>query len=181
MSVCGCSAVGMSMPFVVAVGALEADIARGGVGADALKERAQRRAAPFADHAPAFDADVAGDLAGLRQRIELIDRPRPLVIDPAGKLQAIVGRIEARRLLRAVPGVVTEILYRHRFGKSWRQTLRGEHRRLHRVVPRGEAREHALYLVMIAQVAAGEQRQRAERERPAQCLRRTSVIAPPPM
>ena len=134
------------------------------------RKRAQRRAAPFADHAPALDADMARDLADLRQRVEFIDGPGPLVVDPAGQLQAIIGGIEARCLVRAVPCIVTEILHRHRLGKCRRQTLLAEQRRLHRVVPRGEAREHALHRVVIAEVAAGEQRQRAERQPAAQRL-----------
>ena len=60
--------------------AFEADVASGGIGADALQERAQRRAAPLADHAPPLDADMARDLADLRQCIELIDHPWPLVV-----------------------------------------------------------------------------------------------------
>src|SRR5712671_411530 len=52
---------------VVAVGTLEADVLRSGVGPDAFEEHLERYPAPIADRAPAFDADVARDLAGPRQ------------------------------------------------------------------------------------------------------------------
>src|SRR5207253_5378999 len=55
----------------VAVGALESDIARGRIGANARQEIAQRHAGVLADHAPAFDADVLGDVGLLRQCREL--------------------------------------------------------------------------------------------------------------
>ena len=107
---------------VVAIGAFEPDIARGGVGADAFQEAAQRRAAPFADHAPALDADMARHLAlpaAAREAASTV-HGRLLSIRP-GQLQAIIGGIKARRLLGAVPCVVAEILHRHRFGKGRRQ------------------------------------------------------------
>ena len=43
-----------------------------GIGADHAKEIAKRNAAPFADGAPALDADMAGDLGNLRQRAQLV-------------------------------------------------------------------------------------------------------------
>ena len=56
---------------VISVGALEADVFRRQVRADALQEGPQRDAGPFADHAPAFDANVARHLRFLRQLIKL--------------------------------------------------------------------------------------------------------------
>jgi len=65
----------------VALGAFEPDIFGAGVGADAREEFRQRRALPGADGAPTFDADVAGDLRHLGQRVQLGQRPRFLVVE----------------------------------------------------------------------------------------------------
>ncbi|MNH44922.1 hypothetical protein D3C79_1072240 [compost metagenome] len=50
---------------VVVVGTFETDVFGIGVGADALEEIAEAYAAPTPDRAPAFDANVPGDLLGL--------------------------------------------------------------------------------------------------------------------
>src|SRR6185437_7018006 len=55
--------------FVVIVRAFEADVLRAGVRADAPQKITERRAAPAADRAPPFHADVPGDLLGMRQRV----------------------------------------------------------------------------------------------------------------
>ena len=55
---------------VVIVGAFETDIFRREIGADALEKSSERDAAPFADRAPSLNADMAGDLVGLRQLIQ---------------------------------------------------------------------------------------------------------------
>src|SRR5262249_11607048 len=56
---------------VVSVRTLKSDIFGGEIGADALEKSAKRNPAPFSDHAPAFDADVARDLRRLRQGIKI--------------------------------------------------------------------------------------------------------------
>src|SRR2546429_4382165 len=60
---------------VVVVGAGEADVFCGSVGADACEELRKAHAAPLADRTPALDADMARDLRGLRQAVELRQRP----------------------------------------------------------------------------------------------------------
>src|SRR5690606_25602809 len=62
---------------VVAVGAVDADVARVQVGADHVQEIAQAGAAPFSDGAPAFHADVARDLRVSGQRTQFGQRPWP--------------------------------------------------------------------------------------------------------
>ncbi len=56
--------------------AMESDVAGGEIRARALEERAQRHAAPLADHAPALDAHVPRHVGPLWQRLELVERPR---------------------------------------------------------------------------------------------------------
>src|SRR5260221_11966004 len=59
---------------VISVGALEADIFRRQVRADALQEDPDRNAGPFADYATAFDANVPRLLRLLRYPIEVLKR-----------------------------------------------------------------------------------------------------------
>ena len=51
------------------------------VGADAAEKIAETRSAPLANHAPPFDADVARNLAFLRQGLDLLDGPGTFVGD----------------------------------------------------------------------------------------------------
>ena len=55
----------------------------GEIGADAAQEFAQRRPRPLSDRAPTFHANEPGDLRLLRQRVELLQRPRLLGLDQA--------------------------------------------------------------------------------------------------
>src|ERR1700674_1804284 len=71
---------------MVSVGAFEADIFGGGVGADALEECTERHAGPFTDHAPAFHANVTRDLGFLRQLIKLLQFPRGSSLDQARQI-----------------------------------------------------------------------------------------------
>src|SRR5207249_8843444 len=84
---------------VIPVGADESDILFCEIGFYMLEKDSQRAAAPFADPAPTLNTDMPGDLRGVRQLIEIVDRPRPLVADRAAKLQPVGGRIELRCLL----------------------------------------------------------------------------------
>src|SRR6266850_1053497 len=69
------------------VGVLEGDVACAEVRADALQEIGKAHAAPLADRAPALDADVARDLRGLGQRVELGQAPGPGFLDAARELE----------------------------------------------------------------------------------------------
>ncbi len=93
---------------VVAVGALEANVLRRGVGADQLQEGAQRHSAPLADRAPALDADQLRDLAGLRQPAQLLQAPGALVADPPGNLQAVFRQVDLRHVVGRVERVEGE-------------------------------------------------------------------------
>src|SRR5258707_3845264 len=57
---------------VISVGAFEADVFRRQVRANALQESPEWDSGPFADHAPAFDANVPRHLRLLRQLIEVL-------------------------------------------------------------------------------------------------------------
>src|SRR6478735_3793726 len=84
------------------VGALEPDISGAGVGADYLEEIAQRRAGPAADRAPALDADVPGDLLDLWQLVELLQRPRLLVVDESTHFELPRLAVDLGRLVEVV-------------------------------------------------------------------------------
>src|SRR5262249_38049571 len=87
-----------------------------------------------------------------------------------GKPQPVVGRIEVWRLVRPVPGIVTEVLHRHRVGKRRRQPARAEQRCLHPVVPFGKTCQHPLHGIVVAHVAAGKQSERTKRQAAAHRL-----------
>ncbi len=97
---------------IVAVGAFEPDIPRRRIGADVLQECAEGHSGPFADHAPAFDADVSRDLRFLRQPMELGQAPGPAIVDEAGKVKLERLAIELGNLALAVIGVIPKILDR---------------------------------------------------------------------
>src|SRR5712664_3563600 len=92
---------------VVAIGirALEPAIFRACLGTDQFEEIAQRRAGPASDRAPALDADMARDLLDLRQLVELLQRPRFLVVDEAAHLELPVLAVDVGRVVELVIGV----------------------------------------------------------------------------
>src|SRR6267142_1696563 len=148
----------------VVVGAVETDVFRGGVGADALKERREAHAAPLADRAPALDTDVARDLRGLRQRVELGQRPGLLVADHAGELELVALAVDLRDLVFGI-----ERVEREGFGDCALRVFRGElhlaeYQPLSAVVPARHARQHPLHALVVGQVAARKHRERAERQ-----------------
>ncbi len=149
---------------VIPVGAFEADEAGRRVGAYTFKERPHRRAGPLADHAPAFDADVPRDLALPGQFAQPLRRPGPLVSDAAGQHQAVVAVLQHRRPVRLVIGVEAKIPHRLAFGELRRQPPVAEQPCLHAVVPSGHAGQCGLHRIRIADIAAGQEGQRAERQ-----------------
>jgi hypothetical protein len=96
---------------VISVGALEADIFRRQVRADALQEGPQRDAGPFADHAPAFDANVPRHLRLLRELIEVLQRPSGPVVDQAGQVELVARAVDLGDLVLPEIGVVTKVLH----------------------------------------------------------------------
>src|SRR6201993_3928840 len=58
----------------------------------AAKQDMQRHAVPLADLAPALDTNVPRDLAFLRQRKQLLERPGCFVGDAAGDIEAPLRR-----------------------------------------------------------------------------------------
>ena len=146
----------------VLVGALEPDIFGAHIGADQLQEVAQRRAGPAADRAPALDADMAGDLLDLRQGVEFVQRPRLLVLDEAAHFQLPALAVDRGRFVKIVIGVERKRFCDRALGKGRRQRVRIEHPGLHGVVEFRDLLEHLLGGRAVDDVAAREQRQRAE-------------------
>jgi hypothetical protein len=66
---------------------MEVDVFGGQVGAHPLQEAFQVHARPLADVIPALHADMADDDFLLRQRVELLRGPGPLVVDATSELQ----------------------------------------------------------------------------------------------
>src|SRR6266481_6436548 len=149
---------------VISVGALEADIFRGQVRADALQEGSERDPGPFADHAPAFDANVPRHLRLLRQLVEFWQRPRSSAIDQAGQIELVASTVDLGDFILPEIGVVTKVLDRLAFRIRRHQALGIEDRSLGAVVPSRNAVEHALNRAGIGNVAAGQQRQSTEAE-----------------
>src|SRR6266478_9523818 len=147
---------------VIPVGALEANIFRRQVRADALQERPERDAGPFADHAPAFDANVPRYLRLLRQLIEVLQRPRGPTVDQAGQIELEARAVDLGDLVLAEIGVVTKVLDRLALRVSRHQPAGIEDQSLGAVIPPRNAVERALHRTGIGDVAAGQQRQRAE-------------------
>ena len=150
---------------VIVVRAFEADIFRREVGPDALEESRERDPAPFADRAPSLDADMAGDLVGLRQPVQLFQRPVVLVRDQAADFQPVVVPIDLGNLVALIVGVERERLGDHGFGISGRQFVRVEQPCLDIVVEARDFHQHALGGFFIGHRASAQQRQAAQRER----------------
>ncbi|MNF05220.1 hypothetical protein D3C80_2048990 [compost metagenome] len=62
----------------------------------------------MADGAPAFDTDQAGDLALLRQALQLFQRPGRFSLYLAGDFQLIAGQIHFRHVVLGVKRVKRE-------------------------------------------------------------------------
>src|SRR2546425_6644307 len=148
----------------VIVGALEADVLRRGIGADALEEIGKAHSAPLADRAPALDADVPRDLRYLRQRVELGQPPGLRVADHAAELELVVGAVDDPYFALAVVAVERERPGDPALGEFGCQAPRIEEPVLHAVIPARHRPEKLLHALGVGQLAAGQQRQRAERQ-----------------
>ncbi len=153
---------------VIAVLALEADVAGPGIGADALQEGAQRNAAPGADGAPAFDADVAGDLAFLRQRAQPLQRPGGAVGHEAGDFQLPIGSVDLRGVVLGVEAVIGERVGDLAGGVGGRELVGVEQPGLHPVIEAGHSEQRLIHRIIVVEVAAGQHRQGAQRQAAAQ-------------
>src|SRR6516225_8570457 len=121
--------------FGVIVGADEVDIFRGQIGANPMQKVAQIRAGPLADIVPALDADVPYDDLLLRQRIELLRVPGPLVFDAAGQFQRPARAVDRLDVLDRIIGVETWRLHHSRWTESRRQMIGAEDRVLDAIIP----------------------------------------------
>src|SRR5258707_366780 len=149
---------------VISVGALEADIFRRQVRANALQESPEWDSGPFADHAPAFDANVPRYLRFLRQLVELWQRPRRPAVDQPRQIELVARAVDLGDLALAEIGVVTKVLDRLAFRVGRHQPPGIEDQGLGAVIPPRNAVERALHRTGIGDVAAGQQRQCAEAE-----------------
>src|ERR1700730_17480415 len=95
---------------IIPVCAFEADISGGEIGANALQENAQRDAGPFADHAPALDANMPRHLRFLRQSIQLLQAPGRAAVDEPGETELVGYRIDFWNDILAARGGVANIL-----------------------------------------------------------------------
>ena len=155
---------------VVFVGAFEADIFGAHVGPYPLQKGAERSAAPLSDRAPTLDADMTGDLAGLRQSSQHVDRPWPLVFDQPRNLEPVVRPVDDRRLILGIVGVERERPGQGAFRIGRREPIGVEQRRLHLIVPARHPPQHAIDEIVVGafEIAAGQERHGAERQRLAQ-------------
>src|SRR5258708_23732546 len=128
---------------VISVGALEADIFRGQVRADALHGGSERDPGPFADHAPASDANVPRYLRFLRQLVELWQRPRRPAVDQPRQIELVARAVDLGDLALAEIGVVTKVLDRLALRVSRQQPAGVEDQSLRAVVPSLNSGEHA--------------------------------------
>ncbi len=147
---------------VVIIGALEAHVLRAQVGADLLEERAEAHAAPFADRAPALDANVARDLRRLRKCVELRQSPRLPVADQPRELQGIGAGIHLADFILAVEGVERKWLGDGAGRIFGREPVRIEEPSLDAVIPARHLRQHDLHTFVLGELAPGEQRERTQ-------------------
>ena len=123
----------------------------------------QRRAGPFADRAPALDADEPRDLRLLRQGVELVERPGLLVLDQAVDDELVAVLVDIGRLLLGVVAVERERARDRRSRDRSGASRLGLNRRA--CTQSLNSRHHAQRLLRrtpVDDVAAGEQGERAE-------------------
>ena len=146
----------------IIVGALETDVFGRRVGAHPLEEVGKRHAAPLADGAPAFHADVARHLRFLRQGAQLRQAPRLLVGDQAAQFQPPGVAIDLFHLVFAVIRVEGKRPRDHGIGIRRRQFMRVEQPALHPVIHARDGRQGGLDAGRVIDVATGQQRQAAQ-------------------
>ncbi len=166
--------------FVVVVGAFEADVLRTCVRADAPQKIGKRRAAPAADRAPPFHADMPRDLLGMRQRVQLGQGPDALTGDEAADLQLVVGSVDIGDVFDTVERVEREGSRDLCFGVGRRELLRIEQGGLRAVIQARHGRQECVDRIVVGERAAGQHRQAAERQKPLaeQASRRHREFAP---
>jgi hypothetical protein len=125
-------------------------------------------AAPFADRAPAFHADVASDLVYLRHGAQLGQRPFAPVGHHARDFQPVAAFFDFPDFVLAVVGVKGERPGDHGFGVGGRQAIGIKQEALHFVVDARDLAECGVDAFAAVQHAAGQHGQAAQRERGAQ-------------
>src|SRR5580704_3497898 len=151
----------------IAVKAGEGNITRPQIRADAAQKEVQRHTAPLPDLAPSLDTDVPGDLSLLRQAAQSVDRPRGLVRNQPGDRKAPIfwDRADLPNWIVSVEAERSgDRARRIGFGKA----LRIKQCRLHPIIEAQHRPERSIDAGMGRKIAAGEQRQTAERQTIAQ-------------
>ncbi|MNZ76632.1 hypothetical protein D3C78_951460 [compost metagenome] len=152
----------------VVVRALESYVPGAGVGADAAQKIGKAHATPLADGTPAFDTDMPGDLVYLRHGAQLGQRPGTPVGDHAGHFQPVAGFVDDAHFVFVVVGIEGKGAGDLGIGIGRCQLRGAEDQALHRVVETRDPGQRGFDLGVVAEAAAGEQRQAAERERALQ-------------
>src|ERR1700738_2535727 len=111
---------------------------------------------------------MADDQLLLRQLVNLLRGPGALVLDQAGQLQFPGGAIDGFDVLDVVIGIESRRLDHLQWSKCRREVIGPEDRPLHGIIPRRHRAQPVLDGFFLAHVTAGQQRERAERERAAQ-------------
>jgi hypothetical protein len=111
---------------------------------------------------------MADDDLLLGQRIKLLRRPRPLVVDAAGKFQRPACAVDRFDVFDRIIGVKARRPFHLRRTECRSEVIGAEDRVLHAVVPRRDRAQSCLHRIDLADIAAGEHRQCAEAERAAQ-------------
>ena len=137
-------------------------------GAHPLEERAQRHPGPLADIVPALDADMPDDHLAFGKVGDLLPGPGALVVDEAGELQPPRVPIDRLDILDLVIGVEAGRLQHHRARVFGRQFVGIEQSLLDAVVEGGHGAQRLADGGRVADVAAGQHGQRAERQAAAQ-------------
>src|SRR5262249_41754099 len=150
------------------LGALEPDILRARVGPDAAQEFGQAGASPRTDRTPTFDADVAGGMLLLRQRVEIRPSPGPLVVAHAAPPQAVPPPPAPRRLVSVIIGIERKRSRDRAFRIGRGQPRRTEQPRLDAIVEARNNAQGALGGRPIDDIAAREEGQRTETRASAQ-------------
>ena len=88
-----------------------------------VEEFAQIHARPLPDIVPALDADMPDDPFLLRQRVDLLRGPGPLVLDQAGEFELPVRAVDRLDVLDFVIGVEARRLDHLGFGECRRQMV----------------------------------------------------------
>src|SRR5450830_320830 len=120
---------------VIVIRTFKAYIFGGGVSADQFEKIRETYAAPFTNGAPAFNADMACDLAGLWQHRELGETPRFSVFNQPAEFQFEGAAVNNADFIFTVIGIERKWLGDHAFGISRCHFIGVKQKSLYFVIP----------------------------------------------